>query len=715
MKTLDVLMEAIDSGSELCLRPASMIEPMTFAVHRSAALIATTALLSAGCATSSTPVEPQPASKPAVAATKAAEPPPPPKPKKPEPPPGPRHPLDALTAAEFATVVEVLAASGKTTDTSLFAVIQLDEASKEEVLAWKEGEPMPRRAFAVVRDGPKMFEARVDVAAKTVASFTEVKGKQSSILFTEWQAAQTITTGDAGWQEAVRKRGYETIDPKQILCLPFSSGYFRTREFRGKRLLRVQCFDTQGTTSHVYQRPIENLTAIVDLIEGKVIKIIDDGPVPMPGLSGNYDEESLKPYKPAMKPIKVTQPEGASFTFDGSFVQWGPWRFHVRLDRRRGPIVSLATYGGRSVAYQASLSEMWVPYMDPANGWYFKSYFDAGTYGFGLFVTPLVAGVDCPDYAEYVDAQIALDDGKPAPYPKAICIFERATMNPAWRHAEMANETFNGRPGRELVVRAIPAIGNYDYVFDFVFMPTGAVRVDIASTGIDITKAVRAANMSDPTAAEDTKYGQLIAPNLVGVYHDHFFSLRFDLDVDGPENRFVRDRIVPQRLPRRHPRRSIWTVKSTPVKREKDAILDIDLKKPEQWRVESTTAKNAMGNPTGYAIMNSGNAYTQLSSDDYPMRRAGFARHHLWVTPYASDELYAAGAYPNQSTGGAGLPTWTKKNRSIDGEDIVLWYTLGFHHVTAAEDWPVLPSHPKSVTLRPFNFFDRSQVINTAP
>ena len=124
-------------------------------------------------------------------------------------------------------------------------------------------------------------------------------------------------------------------------------------------------------------------------------------------------------------------------------------------------------------------------------------------------------------------------------------------MNPAWRHAEFVNETYNGRPGRQLVVRVIPAIGNYDYVFDFVFMPTGAIKVEIASTGIDITKAVRATTMTDPTAAEDTKYGTLIAPNLVGVYHDHFFSLRFDLDIDGQNNRFVRDRIVSRRLPRK--------------------------------------------------------------------------------------------------------------------------------------------------------------------
>jgi primary-amine oxidase len=437
--------------------------------------------------------------------------------------------------------------------------------------------------------------------------------------------------------------------------------------------------------------------------------------VPVPGIGSDYDEESLKPYKPAMKPIVVSQPDGPSFSFDGSFVDWGPWRFHLRMDRRRGTIVSLVRFEGRSVLYQASLSELWVPYMDPSSGWSFKSFFDLGDYGFGMLATPLVKGVDCPDYARLVDHAIAFDDAEPEPYPSVICLFGRPAMNLAWRHHEIVNKTFGGRPARELVVRMIAAIGNYDYVFDYVFMPTGAIRVDIASTGIDITKAVKAATMSDPTAAVDTRYGTLIAPNLVGVFHDHFFSLRFDLDVDGVENSFVRDRIVHTRLPEDNPRRSIWTVRSERIRTEGAAMLDIDLKAPEQWRVQSTTARNAMGNPTGYAIGLSANAYPQLSDDDYPLRRAGFTKHHLWVTPYDPGELFAAGDYTNQSRGEDGLPTWTARNRSIDSTDLVLWYTLGFHHITAAEDWPVLPAHARSVTLRPFNFFDRSQVINLTP
>jgi len=54
------------------------------------------------------------------------------------------------------------------------------------------------------------------------------------------------------------------------------------------------------------------------------------------------------------------------------------------------------------------------------------------------------------------------------------------------------------------------------------------------------------------------------------------------------------------------------------------------------------------------------------------------------VTPYAPEERYAAGNYPNQSPPGQGLPAWTSHSHNIQGEGIVLWYTMGFHHVPPA-------------------------------
>ena len=45
--------------------------------------------------------------------------------------------------------------------------------------------------------------------------------------------------------------------------------------------------------------------------------------------------------------------------------------------------------------------------------------------------------------------------------------------------------------------------------------------------------------------------------HVVAVNHDHYFNFRLDLDVDGPVNSFVTDRLVTKMLPPDSPRRSI--------------------------------------------------------------------------------------------------------------------------------------------------------------
>jgi primary-amine oxidase len=119
-----------------------------------------------------------------------------------------------------------------------------------------------------------------------------------------------------------------------------------------------------------------------------------------------------------------------------------------------------------------------------------------------------------------------------------------------------------------------------------------------------------------------------------------------------------------------------------------------------------------VGYPTSIQLMPKKNVNTLLSADDYPRRRAGFIDHHLWVTPYAADEKYAAGDYPTLSTPDQGLPAFTSEDRSIKDTDVVLWYTFGMHHMVRAEDWPVMPVLWHSFEIRPFDFFDANPAMD---
>ena len=45
----------------------------------------------------------------------------------------------------------------------------------------------------------------------------------------------------------------------------------------------------------------------------------------------------------------------------------------------------------------------------------------------------------------------------------------------------------------------------------------------------------------------------------------------------------------------------------------------------------------------------------------------------------------------------------------------MLWYTVGFHHITRPEDWPILPTRWHEFMLRPVNFFTQNPAIDLAP
>jgi primary-amine oxidase len=286
-----------------------------------------------------------------------------------------------------------------------------------------------------------------------------------------------------------------------------------------------------------------------------------------------------------------------------------------------------------------------------------------------------------------------------------ICVFERDTAAPLWRHSEAYNQAYEGRPATELVVRSIPSIAHYDYIIDWVFTQSGEIQVNIGATGIDAVKAVAARSAAE--MGDTSQYGRLVAPGLVAIDHDHFFSIRLDFDIDGPVNSFVRERLAPVTLPAGNPRRSLWQLQAAPMPVE-GALSAHD--GPQVWRIENPNAMTALGYRPSYQIQGHGPT-SLLGTDDWPQRRGAFSADNLWITARHPGELYAAGAYPNQSRGGDGLPAYVD-GESISSADLVAWYTIGFHHVTRPEDWPVLSTIWQGVRLRPLGFFTRNPGLN---
>jgi primary-amine oxidase len=620
------------------------------------------------------------------------------------------HPLDPLTFQEHFAVIEVLHAAGKVDAETRFTRIAVKEPDKAAVWAWKPGVKVPRAAEAVLRQGPAVFEAVVDLDARRLASWVERPGAQGMWLQGDFEhpVVETVLK-DARVVEALKRRGVR--DLHFVTCITLPPGNFGEPRYEGRRIGVLSCRERSGFRN-TWARRIEGLVVVVDMHTREIVEVADDEAVPVQRGGSDFDPAALGPLREFAAPIEVRQPLGPGFTIDGHLVAWDRWRFHIRPDARVGTVLSTLVWrdgdDDRPVMYQGHLSEIFVPYMDPRGNWYSRTFIDAGEYSDGGLADSLTPGVDCPPHAVYVNGLVAEPQGWPKDKPRVACLFERSSGDMTWRHAG------DGRPQRELVVRMVTLIGNYDYVMDWVFGTDGQVRVRVGATGIVETKMAEAATARAGTNGRERgdAYGRYVEPHVVAVNHDHHFNFRLDLDVDGPTNRLVRDALVQRRLPDDHPRRSIWVAESATVAREKDGQLSMDMHHPALWRVTGSR-ENAMGYPASYQLLPGHSAHTLLSPDDYARRRAGFIDHDLWVTPYAADERYAAGDYPTLSKAGEGLPAWTTANRPVADTDIVLWYTFGMHHMVRAEDWPVMPVLWHEFILRPFDFHDRNPALDT--
>ena len=626
------------------------------------------------------------------------------------------HPMDPLTAEEIIGAATILIDGGAAQPGAIFQAIDLREPAKDAVLGFHAGGSLARRATVFFRQNKKSFKSTVNLTSGSFTPPVEIPRTDGQLGLTFQEIIDFgFVFQDPGFLQAMAKRGIDTPEElAKVLVTPLTPGSFGLPEER-RRIVKAQMYNTAGAGINLFARPIEGVQAIVDLDDRKVLAVLDTGVIPVSAQTADFDEATVAArfgLRPALKPIRITQPQGKNFTIDGGFISWQKWKFHVRFERRAGTVISLVTYDGRSVLYQGALAEVFVPYQDPSTNWYYRTFMDVGEFGFGALSSPLKLGLDVPENAVLLDGLIsaALPDPTvpvvPLPLPAVVGVFERVTGNPIWRHYEfLANGAYEGRAEVELVVRMIAQVGNYDYLIDWVFTQAGAIRVDVGLTGIDIPKGVRSTTLSDSTAAADTAFGTLVAPRIVAPFHSHHFNFRLDVDVDGRSNSFVLGRLKTVDV-QGSPRKSVWVLDEETLTREKDARLD----EPDVWKVVSASRKNARGYPTAFVLESHGHAHPLLKKADF--RRAGFIEHALWVTAFDADERFASGDTPNQNPDEPGLPRYVADNESIVNRDIVLWHTVTFHHVTAAEDYPVLSREHGSFELKPHNFFDRNPALD---
>jgi len=460
----------------------------------------------------------------------------------------------------------------------------------------------------------------------------------------------------------------------------------------------------------------------IPLCFAPVFELLTHKFVRMDFLPAGYDEKTIstQPWKevPAVEyhpdlngeatlreinPLIVQQPEGASFSVEGSKIKWQGWEFRVATNVREGVVLYDVFFKGRSLFYRIALNEMTVPYGDPRAPYHRKQAFDLGDCGFGANANQLGLGCDCLGVIKYLDTLRINREGEPILMNNTVCIHEQ-DYGILFKHVNFRNGNSIVTRRREFVIQTIATVGNYEYIINFVFDQVGAITVQVRATGILSTMPIEEGKV--------VPFGTVVGPGVMAANHQHLLSFRFDCRLDGDNNTACYDDYVPmEENTSLNPYNVGYVGKRTIL--EKSGYIDQSPFTNRTYKVVNENVINKVTQkPVAYKFEMPARQMLIASPKSYNAKRATFATKQFWVTKYHDDELYAAGELTNQSRIDSGLSKWANGDESVRNTNVVVWPTLALTHPPATEQFPVMPSDFMQFLVSPSSFFEKNPALD---
>jgi primary-amine oxidase len=611
------------------------------------------------------------------------------------------HPLDPLTADEFRQAAAILRRERGVSERWRFASIEPVEPEKAAA------DP-PREAIVVCwnRDDGAAYRAVVSLQDDSVLGWEPLVDIQPNLTPDEWHECDAALRREPRLIEALAGRGITDME-KVLIDVWGYRGFLLPDRWPGRRLGWTDTWFRTEEGSNPYANPVNGLHCVVDLNSMELLEIEDTFTVDRPPIMGEYVPRFVpgQTLRDDVKPIEITQPEGVSFTLDGHALAWQNWTLRLGFNHREGLVLHTLAFGGRSVAHRISLAEMVVPYRDPSPDHYRRTAYDIGEWGLGFMTQSLELGCDCLGEITYVDAVLHDTAGEPYTISNAVCIHEEDD-GVLWKHVDHQHGA-EVRRSRRLVISVHVTVANYEYLVYWRLYQDGSIECHVRATGIMVVGHL--------PEGEPAVHGTMVDQRTYAPFHQHFLIARLDMDVDGAENTVHMVESGPAGYGDDDPHGLGLIQRSVPLRTESEAKQDYRWETQRAWKVVNERSLNHVGTPVAYKLV-PGAALPHMLPEDSPVLRTAEAlRHTLWVTPYAAEERWPCGRFPNQSSSDDGLPAWTAADRSIEDTDVVLWYVFGIHHITRMEDWPIMPVDTVSFWLKPFGFFDRNPALDLPP
>jgi primary-amine oxidase len=619
------------------------------------------------------------------------------------------HPLDPLSPTEFQSTAAILRRDQGVTDSWRFASIELKEPAKADVKAWRPGDAVPRRSLSVLwnRQTNQTYEAVVNLVADRVDSWIHRPGVCPNFTIDEYHDVDEALHKHPEVLARLEARGI--ADPSLVLFDVWTYGKaMMPEQWRDRRLGWCDLWMRETPKGNPYAHPVSGLKIIVDMNTLEVLEIEDHHDYGLPEVDGEYDPRVRgTQQRTDLKPLEISQPEGVSFIIDGNELRWQNWSLRLGFNFREGPVIYQVAFDDqgtrRDVAYRMSFAEMVVPYRDPGFDHYRRTAFDIGEWGLGYMTTSLELGCDCLGEIVYVDAVVPDTHGEPVVIERAVCLHEEDNAV-LWKHVDSETGA-EVRRMRRMVVSAHVTVANYEYLVYWRFYQDGNIECEIRATGLMVTTPMQADSDSSP-------YGTTVDRRTYAPFHQHFVVAKLDLDIDGEENTVVEVDSVAASIGDGNPYGLALSTQTTTIESESQAARDFNWETQRSWKVINPDKTNRHGSNTAYKLVPGAAIPALLDSSSPVYQRAPVIGHCVWVTAFNDNERWPAGDYPTQSSEDTGITRWISDDAPLVGTDVVLWYVFGIHHITRAEDWPIMPVDIISFWLKPFGFFDRNPALD---
>ncbi|XP_046581510.1 putative amine oxidase [copper-containing] [Haliotis rubra] len=406
------------------------------------------------------------------------------------------------------------------------------------------------------------------------------------------------------------------------------------------------------------------------------------------------------------RPPKFYEPDGKRYRIVHRHVEYMQWKFDFRMSAQSGPQVYDVRFLDERIAYEISLQEIGVFYSG-SGGHKFADFIDSAD-GLGQNSHALVPGVDCPDTSTFVDGFFLMGSVEsPKRLPRMFCVFEENTAFPLHRHQSYYahdGQFYHGLVDSALVLRAVTVIANYDYIVDFVFHQNGALHIRAAATGYIFSSFY---------TSDEIKYGFRLEDYISGNIHHHMVHFKIDLDIHGTSNRYETLDIHAVEVPNdvSVTNATYWqTMVERKLKEsELEAAFRYDFQSPKYHVIHNGGVKTRHGEISGYRLHLQGMSHQPLPENRGNEATASWSRYQLAATKFKDWERESSSCYGmfDSRDPVVNFTSFLADNESIVDEDLVLWASVGIHHIPHTEDLPVTPTvgGHLGIYLLPFNYF----------